>query len=83
MPRIIYRVVPGLEIWPYNTEEKQMGMAWETSTSYEIPPEDILEELALTLPNETEETAIFRLSLGENPSPYDCYLIRKKDVIQP
>ena len=49
-------------------------------TTVEVEPEDATQRLTLPDPVTGEHTEFLCLPLGENPSAYDCYLVRVRDV---
>ncbi len=49
-------------------------------TTVELEPEDTAQRLTLPDPITGEGAEFLCLPLGENPSAYDCYLVRARDV---
>jgi len=72
------RKVPvGTEIFPYSSDSGEVGIG--RLITMELDAED---PLVLTLPDPAtgEPADFYCLPLGENPTAYDSYLVRVKDV---
>ena len=73
-----HRIPIGTEIFPYSSESGEVGIG--RLTTVEVEPEDTAQRLTLPDPVTGERAGFFCLPLGENPSAYDCYLVRGRDV---
>ncbi len=76
--RMSYRIPIGTEIFPYASESGGVGIGHLTRV--ELEPEDAAQRLTLPDPVTGEGAEFLCLPLGENPSAYDCYLVRARDV---
>ncbi len=76
--RMSYRILIGTEIFPYSSESGEVGIA--RLTTVEVEPEDTAQRLTLPDPVTGERAEFFCLPLGENPTAYDGYLVRARDV---
>ena len=73
------RVPIGTEIFPYSSDSGEVGIG--RLTTVELEPEDTAQRLTLPDPVTGERAEFLCLLLGENPTPYDSYLVRVGDVI--
>jgi len=74
----VTRVVPvGTEIFPYSSESGAVGIG--RLITMELAAEDPL-ELTLPDPATGKPADFYCLPLGENPTTYDSYLVRARDV---
>ncbi len=71
------RVPVGTEIFPYSSESGDVGIG--RLITMELDAEDPL-ELTLPDPATGEPADFYCLPLGENPTAYDSYLVRARDV---
>lgn len=72
----MYLLRTGSPIIPYSTETKETGTSRLTSIEVEIEDEEILDVIIL------DDKRYLKLSLGDNPSKYDSYLVNEEDLIQ-
>ena len=68
----MYVLKPGSEILPYCSETNETGTSRLSSIEVVFEDADILEVVTL------EGKEYLKLSLGENPTQYDSYLIDKE-----
>lgn len=80
--RMSYRVPLGTEIIPYASASGQTGWARLTSILVTFEQSDVLETCILAHPSSDTPTAFYRLSLGDNPSIFDSYLVAVDAVEQ-
>ena len=73
-----FRIPIGTEIFPYSSESGEVGIG--RLTTVEVEPDDTAQRLTLPDPVTGDEADFFCLPLRENPSAYDHYLVRARDV---
>ncbi|MEO1051087.1 MAG: hypothetical protein AAFX87_10685 [Bacteroidota bacterium] len=69
------------EIIPYSTKTGQSGVARLTTVEVDFNEEEILEKVSLKVTQNEIKEELYCLSLGENPTKYDSYLVRVKDLV--
>jgi len=77
-----YHIPKETEIIPYVTKEKRAGTPWLSSIDVDFDEKEILERLNYENHDNKKVNQYLRLSLGENPSPYDSYLVETSKVNQ-
>ncbi len=77
-----FKIPLGTEIFPYSTETSNAGPGNLTTVEVTFRPSDILERLSRNDPVTNGAVDFIRLTLGENPSAYDSYLVRRSDVVE-
>ena len=75
-----FRIPVGSEIIPYSSKTGQRGMPRLTSIEVHFMEKDILEKIELENDDNQSTQSYCCLSLGENPSPFDCYLIAENSL---
>ena len=72
----------GTEIFPYATGSASVGPGRLTTIEVVFEPVEVLERLSMPDPATDEPGTFIRLSLGENPSRYDSYLVRESALVE-
>lgn len=70
-----YHIPLGTEIIPYASASDQTGWARQTSIAVSFEAAEVLETLSRIHPVSGERVSFYRLSLGDNPSMFDSYLV--------
>lgn len=74
-----YHLAINTLIIPYSGKEQKTGTPYEASVAFDFGKEDVIETLEIKSPS-GDINQYFRLPLGDNPSPYDSYLVLVSDV---
>ena len=73
-----YHLPIGTEITPISNVNGQKGASVLTTVVVDFDESDIVERIKQTI--DGEEIEYICLSLGNNPSPYDCYIFNTNDI---
>ncbi len=76
--RMSYRIPIGTQIFPYSSESGEVGIGRLTTVEVEL--DDTAQRLTLPAHVTGERAEFLCLPLGENPTAYDRYLVRARDV---
>ena len=67
-------------IIPFDSQGNTLGTPYYSSVALDFTEEDILEKLDLEILPGEGVRPYFRLSLGENPTKFDSYLVEVDEV---
>ncbi len=76
-----YCIPIGTEIFPYSREKRLAGPGRLTTDQVTFERSDELERVSRPDPDTNRTVQFICLSLSENPSRYDSYLVRVSGVI--
>ena len=75
-----HRIPVGTEIYPFSSDSGEIGPGRQTTVEVVFSDGEIMKTLSRPDPAGGPEARFYQLSLGENPSQYDAYLVRTQDV---